>query len=166
MGKQENVLSFSTSSWIYKFTLYANGFKCRPRKEEIFSKNSFNCTLQVCLEYYKVFCGSLEGNRIYMLTRKVSQVSSLNVTSLPDISKNTLYNLHFFFSIWVFFHEHSRFIRQQGKGEGIYLSPLYHFHPLHRHLDISREIAAESSPLHISGSRTRTGNLWFPSASR
>ena len=36
----------------------------------------------------------------------------------------------FFFSIWVFFHEHSRFTRQQGKGEGIYLTPLYHFHQL------------------------------------
>ena len=24
---------------------------------------------------------------------------------------------------------------QQGKGEGIYLTPLYHFYPLHRHLD-------------------------------
>ena len=34
------------------------------------------------------------------------------------------------------------------------------------HLDISRVITAESSPLHIAGSRTRTGILWFPSASR
>ena len=34
------------------------------------------------------------------------------------------------------------------------------------HLDISRVITAESSPLHIAGSRTRTGNLWFPSANR
>ena len=74
--------------------------------------------------------------------------------------------LFFFFSIWVFFHEHSRFTGQQGKGEGIYLTPLYHFHPLHRDLDISRAMTAESSPLHIAGSRTRTGNLWFPSASR
>ena len=32
------------------------------------------------------------------------------------------------------------------------------------HLDISRVITAESSPLHIAGSRTRTGNLWLPSA--
>ena len=55
-----------------------------------------------------------------------------------------------FFSIWVFFHEHSRFTGQQGKGEGIYLTPLYHFHPLYRHLDISRAITAESSPLHCS----------------
>ena len=53
-----------------------------------------------------------------------------------------------------------------GEGEGIYLTPLYHFHLLHRHLDISRAITAESSPLHIVGSRTRTGNLWFPSATR
>ena len=29
----------------------------------------------------------------------------------------------FFFSIWVFFHERSRFTGQQGKGEGIYLTP-------------------------------------------
>ena len=77
-----------------------------------------------------------------------------------------LFSVIFFFSIWVFFHEHSRFTGQQGKGEGIYLTPLCHFHPLHRHLDISRAITAESSPLHIAGSRTRTGNLWFPSASR
>ena len=31
----------------------------------------------------------------------------------------------FFFSIWVFFHEHSRFTGQQGKGEGICLTPLF-----------------------------------------
>ena len=30
---------------------------------------------------------------------------------------------------------------------------------------ISRASAAESSPLRIASSRTRTGNLWFPSAS-
>ena len=39
-----------------------------------------------------------------------------------------------FFSIWLYFHEYSRFTGQQGKGEGIYLTPLYHFHPIHRHL--------------------------------
>ena len=55
---------------------------------------------------------------------------------------------------------------QQGKGEGIYLTPLYNFHPLHRNLDISQAITAESLRLHITGSRTRIKNLWFPSASR
>ena len=39
--------------------------------------------------------------------------------------------------------------RTAGEGEDISLTPHYHFHPLHRHLDISRLITAESSPLHI-----------------
>ena len=60
-----------------------------------------------------------------------------------------------FFSIWVFFNEHSPFTGQQGKGEGIYLTLYYR---LHRH--ISQAIAAENSPLHIPSSRTRTGNHW------
>ena len=72
----------------------------------------------------------------------------------------------FFFAIWVFIHKHSQITGLQGKGEGISLTPHYHFHPLHRHLNISRVITAESSPLHIASNRTRTGNLWFPSASR
>ena len=41
----------------------------------------------------------------------------------------------FVFLIWIFFHEHSPFTGQQGKGESIPLFPLYHFHPLHRHSD-------------------------------
>ena len=59
----------------------------------------------------------------------------------------------YIFSIWVFFYAHSRFTGQQGKGEAVYLTPLYHFHLLHRHLDISRAITGESSPLHIASSR-------------
>ena len=65
--------------------------------------------------------------------------------------------LFFFFSIWVFFHEHSPFTEQQGKGEGIHLTSLYYFHPLNTHLDISRATTAESSPLHIAGRQTRNG---------
>ena len=74
--------------------------------------------------------------------------------------------LIFFFSAWVFFHGHSRFAGQQGKGEGIYLAPLCHFRPLRGRLGIGRAIAARGSPLRIAGSRTRAGNLWFPGASR
>ena len=66
-------------------------------------------------------------------------------------------------SIWVFFHEHSQITGLQGKGEGISLTPHYHFHPLHGQLDISRAITAESSPLRVDSSRNRTGNLWFSS---
>ena len=70
--------------------------------------------------------------------------------------------MYFFFYL-VSFHSHSRITGLQGKGEGISLTSHYHFHPLHRHLDISRTITAESSPLHIACSWTRTRNFWFPS---
>ena len=72
----------------------------------------------------------------------------------------------FYFSIWFFFfHNYSQITGLQGKREGISLTPHYHFHPLHRHLDISWAITAESSLLHIGSSQTQTRNLWFPSAS-
>ena len=56
--------------------------------------------------------------------------------------------------------------RTAGEGEGICLTPLYHFHPLHRHLDIRRAISIESSHLQIGSSRTRIRNLSFSNASR
>ena len=49
------------------------------------------------------------------------------------------------FFIWVFFIEHSQFQGQEGKGNAISWTPLYHFHPLYRHLDIGWAITAESS---------------------
>ena len=58
--------------------------------------------------------------------------------------------LFWFFSIFILFHGHSRFTGQQGKGEAICSTPLYHFHPLQRHLGISWVITAESSPLQIA----------------
>ena len=42
------------------------------------------------------------------------------------------------------------FAGQQGKEEAISLTPLYHFHPLHRHLEVNQAITAESSPQHIA----------------
>ena len=41
------------------------------------------------------------------------------------------------------------------------LTPFYHIHPFHEHLNISWAIIAARSSLHISSGRTRTGNLWF-----
>ena len=58
--------------------------------------------------------------------------------------------------MWVFFHKHSQMTGLKGKWEGILLTPHYHFHPLHRHLDISRAITTESSLLRIASSRTQT----------
>ena len=70
-------------------------------------------------------------------------------------------NYYICFSIWVFFHNKSRITGLQGKGEAICLTPHYHLHPLHRHLEIIRAITADSSPLHIGSSQTLTGNLCF-----
>ena len=66
-----------------------------------------------------------------------------------------------FFSIRVFFHEHSQFTGQQGTGKAISAVAFHHFHALRRHPDISREVTAESSPLHVASSRTRTGTFGF-----
>ena len=67
-----------------------------------------------------------------------------------------------FFSIWVLFHEYSRITGLQWKGEGIPLTPHYHFHLLYKHLDISRAITAESSPLHIASNPIRTVSCETP----
>ena len=49
-----------------------------------------------------------------------------------------------FFSIWVFFHEHSQITGLQGKEESIPLTTHDHFHPLHRQLDMGQAITALS----------------------
>lgn len=62
-----------------------------------------------------------------------------------------------FSSNWVFFHEHhDSQEKTAGEVEGY---PFYNFHPIHRHLDISQFIAAESSHLLIAGSRFQTEKL-------
>ena len=52
--------------------------------------------------------------------------------------------MDFFF--WVFFHDHSGMRGLQEKEEGTSLTPQNHFHPLQRHLDISRAITAGRTP--------------------
>ena len=91
----------------------------------------------------------------------ISHIFPENFIKIPQVVQKI-----FFFSIWVFFHGHFWITGLQGKGEGISITPYYHFHLLHRHWDISLAIAAESSPLHIASSRTRSRNFWFLSASR
>ena len=53
-----------------------------------------------------------------------------------------------------------------GENGGYFFKSFYHFHPLHRHLNISWAITAKSLPLHIASGQTRTRNLWFLSASQ
>ena len=112
----------------------------------------------------KVFCKKDVLKNFEIFTRKqlcwslfLIKLKFCEILRTPSLKNIFL----FFFSISLFFHEHSRITGLQGKGEGISLTPRYHFHPLHRYLDISRTITAESSPLHIASNWTR----WFPSLS-
>lgn len=55
---------------------------------------------------------------------------------------------------------------QGNKGRGRQIETLFcHFHPIHKHFDISQTIVAESSFLHIGSDLTRTENFWFPCTS-
>ena len=92
--------------------------------------------------------------------------SDIDLSPPTDASKFRVHIMFCFFFYLGFLSRTFTIHGAAGEGGGYLLTPVYHFHPLHRHLDISRAIAAESSPLHIAGSRTRTRNLWFPSASR
>ena len=116
----------------------------------------------------KVFVdgGELTTSQAFYKLTDVNSVTNVIGESISSMQMWNIYIYIYIFFYLVFFHEHSRITGLQGKGEGISLTPHYHFHPIHRHLDISRAITAESSPLHLGSSRTRTVNLWFPSASR
>ena len=71
------------------------------------------------------------------------------------------------FSIWVFFHNHSRITGLQRKGEDN-LTPRYHFHPLHntqtfagrllQRAHLSTQLAARLEPL-ASESKSLTTKL-------
>ena len=83
------------------------------------------------------------------------------------LCKNYIYqigytsNRYHFFSIWVFFHDHSRITGQQENGEGISLTRHYHYHAFHRHLEISRDITAESSLPHMVAAGLESGTFGF-----
>ena len=99
----------------------------------------------------------------YFVITSIQQVpaSHLTIKSSPNFFQyqpGGKKEEQFFFSIWVFIHENSQITGLQGKGEGIFLTPHYHFHPLHTHLDINGANTAENSPLHIASSQTGTGN--------
>ena len=104
---------------------------------------------------------SLKRSISYVVSHSYGKNKIPSNGDLP-VGKKIYYEI-LFFSIWNFFQKHSRLTGQQGKMEAISLTTLYHFHRLHRHLDINWTITAESSPLHIASSRTQTWNLWFRS---
>ena len=125
------------------------------------------------LHQTKIFVTDLirsEHSQFYDANRITkTQINRANKSDHPELREKCPHLEFFwsiyFFSIWVFFHEHSQFAGQQEKGETISFTPLFRLHPFHRHLDITWAITTESSPLHITSSPTWTGSLWFRSAS-
>ena len=73
-------------------------------------------------------------------------LSSILLRIKLPVASTVLFFFITFSSIWVFFRNHSRVTGLQAKRKGISLTPHYHFHPLHRHLDINWAITTESSP--------------------
>ena len=71
----------------------------------------------------------------------------------------------FFFYFAFFFFSLDIHDSQDSRWERSILTPIYHFHPLQKHLDISQAIAAKSPPQNIASDQTGTENLWFLSAS-
>ena len=107
--------------------------------------------------------------------RKIGKILSGLISSMADLcllekafvtsfTWLTASSSFFFLSGFSFTNNHDS-QESRGRGRLISVIPFYHFHPLHRHLDISQAITADSSPLHIVSSRSQTGNLWFPYAS-
>ena len=79
--------------------------------------------------------------RIATNLKIVSQQANMIVAHI-DISKIYIY----IYFICVLFHEHSQITGLQRKGEGIPLTPHYHFHLLQRHLDLCTQLAARLEP--------------------
>ena len=153
--------SDTSSSFPHFFRMLDNSYSLKVLKSECSSTWDCNWLLTVYL-----FLWNLKWSVNHHINIKVSYWSQVSFSKKLSFTVINICGLFFFLPIWVFFYEHSRITGPQGMGEGISSTPHYHFHPLHRHLDISRASTAESSPLHIGSSRTWTGNLWFPSASR
>ena len=82
-----------------------------------------------------------EGGRGVSKTGNFEQTYFLN----DPLGGDYIPYYYYFFFYLVSFNEHSRITGLQGKGEAISLTPHYHFHPLHRHLDYCRELTSAHS---------------------
>ena len=115
---------------------------------------------QIIHLYYQVIGeGSDHPKKLWSKYQK--QLKNFYLTFFP-VPKFFMNLEHFF--IWAFFHLTFMNHMTVGTGGGATLTSLYHLHLLCEQEDIRWMIATESSFLHIVSDRTRTGNLWFPSA--
>ena len=113
--------------------------------------------LTKCLRKYAAQIGILSENWRLSLGRFFFRWD-LKTPCIKNINKQKEYFNYFplFFFYLGFLSQSFKIHRTaEERGGNLFNS----FHLLHRHLDISQVITAESSPLHIASSQTRTGNL-------
>ena len=109
-------------------------------------------------------CSETSKNTIHINKSAMQKVSHVNEPTKPHQLWHEIVSKTFFFYLG-FISPTFTIHCTEGETRG-FLTSLYNFNPLHRHLDISRAITAEGLSLHIASSRNRTRNLWFEGASR
>ena len=90
---------------------------------------------------------------------KILQQLLLMLKIKSSIIPRTLNQISIFFFYLDFLSLLFTIHRTAEEGKFNSLTPHYHFHRVHRHLDISWVSTTDSSPLDIVSSRTRTGSL-------
>ena len=121
--------------------------------------------LVVAIEISPLICSSNQWTGLYIIgTSAMKRFKTLSI-HIHRESVLQCCNAWFVFLLFLLSgFSYSNIYNSQDRRwsrEAISLYPFYKFDPLHRHLDISLVITAESSPLHIAGSRNRTWNLWY-----
>ena len=118
-------------------------------------------SIQIRSYFWSVFScirieyGDLRGNlRIQSEYRKIRTRNNSVFGHFSCSVRRKLISLHgnelVFFLFGFPFHNYSRIKGQKQKGGPIFLTPVHHFHFLHRYLDISRAIITDTSSLHIA----------------
>ena len=132
-------------------------------------KPSWWCVLKTCSRCLEDIFGIRVEDVLKTSWRRLGKISwrcleDIFARCFQDVLTRCLEDVFFLFCFVflseIFFDDHSRITGLQGKREGIFWTPHYHFAPLHKHLDTSWTITAESSSLHIPSSWTWTGNIW------
>ena len=93
------------------------------------------------------------------LALKLFSQGSIKLYNLSKNEKKICFRGIFFFPSGFSFTNIDESQDCRGRRRTFFLTPYYYFHPLHRHLDISRAITAENGPPQIASNRTRTENL-------
>ena len=103
-------------------------------------------------------CEQICNGKLHLFVRCFPNLFQCFPVCSATVQKQTLTRIFFYLD---FFSRTFSIHKAVGEGEGHSLIPLYHFQPLHRHLNIRHTFAAEILPLHIVDDRTRIRTFSF-----